>query len=302
MDLYPVIFKNSFMEIRLENHTLPTPPLTITEDLEINKRYYPGNPEPVVHVLNRKHNEIEISGTIKDYRERIDGFAENLITRLNDMKDAGELTLFEYASQMFNGLITQVSPSIFNMRQIGYKIKFEIFSRIGEKKIVETIPVVKQIPINDLEQQIEETSTLIDSIKDISSAIKFARNSIRAGIQKIKDALNLDEINEVISLANTVLVDTRGLIADIRSISLDTFIDRIYIDAIQHNLVNMRKELFDITRYNHSEPQFITHIVCDGESIYSIARKYNKTWEQIADFNVLSSLTVTTGQKLVIPL
>lgn len=301
MELYPVILRNNFMEIRLENHTLPSPPLTFVDELEIAKKYYPGNPDPVVHVLTRKHNEIEISGMIKDHKAHVERFAEDLIDKLNRMKNMSEETIFEYASQMFNGMITQVTPSIYNMREIGYKIKFDVFSRPEDKKDIETIPVVKQIQINQMEEQLEKTSKLIDSIKEISSGIKSMRNKLQESIAKIKEMLNLNEINEVISLANTALVDVRSLLNDVRSISVDTFIDKINLDAIHHNLINLRKELFETTKYNTQEYQFIIHIVGNAETIYSIANKYRKSWEQIVDINALPNLTLTMGQRLVIP-
>ncbi len=52
---------------------------------------------------------------------------------------------------------------------------------------------------------------------------------------------------------------------------------------------------------NNTESENITHVVIGGDSLYSIARKYNTTVDEIKRLNNLTSNTLSIGQVLKIP-
>jgi LysM repeat protein len=55
-----------------------------------------------------------------------------------------------------------------------------------------------------------------------------------------------------------------------------------------------------ITPANSSAVSATTHIVRGKETLYSIAKKYGTTVEQIRDWNKLAGYDLKTGQELVI--
>ena len=81
------------------------------------------------------------------------------------------------------------------------------------------------------------------------------------------------------------------------------------VDAIK-DLNNLSSNLLSIgqtlkipaNNTTGSSSKYITYKVVSGDSLYSIAKKYNTTVDAIKDLNSLSSNLLSIGQTLKIPL
>lgn len=78
----------------------------------------------------------------------------------------------------------------------------------------------------------------------------------------------------------------------------------ISIDEIKsnNNLINDILSIGQELLINPIQNDYQEYIVVPGDTLYSIARKYNTTVSQLADLNNLNSTILSIGQKLLIPL
>jgi LysM repeat protein len=50
-----------------------------------------------------------------------------------------------------------------------------------------------------------------------------------------------------------------------------------------------------------SEKEYVIHNVENGETLFSIGRKYGVSWDKIRDYNQLDKISLETNQEIKIP-
>ena len=127
-------------------------------------------------------------------------------------------------------------------------------------------------------------------------------------VEKLKDINKLN--NNIISLGQKLLVsekapldnnyyvvqkgDTLYSIAKKYNLSVDEL--KMY-NNLDNDVLSINQELL----VYKPKDNYITYIVEKGDTLYSIARKYNTTISNIADLNNLNTSILSIGQKLLIP-
>lgn len=304
---YPIILKSKSEEIRLENHMLPAPPLSFTTGIKIKKNEYPGNPEPTVQVLGVSYPQsIEIGGTFKDWQAKEDGFAERMRTTLQTFKDKGEETVFQYASQIFIGMVEELTFNTHNIREIEYKLRFNVFTmdlRKNTKKIA-GLP-----DVNKLTKKASALKDLVDKAQNLNNKIVNIHNSIWSYISELKEKTGLNDINQLINLSRMSANEINTMISELRRLRPQNFIDIQGLQEIQKSAMDLRQENTNyLTAANtqmNGNRKYIVYIVAQGDTLMSVSSKFYgapDAWGPIAIENKLSTTQLTLGQKLVIPL
>lgn len=303
---YPIILKSKSTEVRLENHMLPAPPLSFTTGMKIKKNEYPGNPEPTVQVLGTNYQPIEVAGKFMDLRARKDGFAERMRLELQTLKDKGEEIVFQYASQIFVGMIEELTFETYNIREIGYKLKFNLFTmelKKTSKKLTSLADVDK------LQKKASALKDLVDKAQTLNNKIVNLHNSVWQYINEIKEKTGLNDINQLINLSRLSANEINSMLNEIRRLKPQNFIDIQGVQEIQKSTMELRQEnlnyLTAVTKQANGDRKFIVYIVAQDDTLMSISTKFYGTadaWGPIAIENKLTTTVLTLGQKLVIPL
>ena len=137
-------------------------------------------------------------------------------------------------------------------------------------------------------------------------------------VDAIKDLNNLS--SNLLNIGQTLKIPTSATSEDTSNYKTYTVVsgDSLYsiakkynttVDAIK-DLNNLSSNLLSIGQIlkipanntTGSSSKYITYKVVSGDSLYSIAKKYNTTVNAIKDLNNLSSNLLSIGQKLKIPL
>lgn len=130
-------------------------------------------------------------------------------------------------------------------------------------------------------------------------------------VDKLKDINNLN--NNLISVGQKLQVSEKAPIDDNYYIVKKG--DTLYSIAKKYNLTinelkkinNLNTDTLSIGQQllvvpkDNNEIENITYTVNKGDTLYSIARKFNTTVSQLADINNLKSTILSIGQKLIIP-
>ena len=130
-------------------------------------------------------------------------------------------------------------------------------------------------------------------------------------VYKLKDINNLN--NDLISVGEKLQVSEKAPIDDNYYIVKKG--DTLYSIAKKYNLtINELKEINNLNKdtlsigqqllvvpKDNNEIENIAYTVNKGDTLYSIARKFNTTVSQLADINNLKSTILSIGQKLIIP-
>lgn len=301
---YPIILKSKSMEIRLENHDLPEPPLSFSSGVNIKKTYYPGNPDPTVQVMNVYGTEIEFSGTFKDIRNA-DGYAKSRIQDLLDMKNKAEEVILQYANYIFTGMLEEITSSIYNIHEIGYRIKYSIFREIHEKvqKPIISTKEIDLVYLNDLKDDIQ---TSFQSISSIPTNISTQWGNLTNQITHLTETINVNDQDESIkTISSAILSDIKNLTKLLCTLPKNEIHDTTNTFSVIHSLQTVKQEVFKIIDTQNSEvTNELTHIVTQDENLYDIAKKYlnsSTRWTEIAKLNNLKDTNLTMGMKLVIP-
>lgn len=134
----------------------------------------------------------------------------------------------------------------------------------------------------------------VDKLKDMNN---LSSNMLSVG-QKllIKDTSSSGDIGVYYTV---VAGDTLYGIANKYGISVDEL--KKMNNLKSNNLTINQKLLVSGTGENNNTGEYDTYIVKSGDSLWSIASKYNTTVDKLKDINNLSSNLLSIGQKLLIP-
>lgn len=134
----------------------------------------------------------------------------------------------------------------------------------------------------------------VDKLKDMNN---LSSNMLSVG-QKllIKDTSSSGDIGVYYTVVSG---DTLYGIANKYGISVDEL--KKMNNLKSNNLTINQKLLVSGTGENNNTGEYDTYIVKSGDSLWSIASKYNTTVDKLKDINNLSSNLLSIGQKLLIP-
>jgi hypothetical protein len=124
--------KADYNEIILIGNMMPKQPFEFGGKQRIVKDYYPGNSEPVVHVLGPEENTITLNGTLKEKRynqnEGIDytGIAEEVQKQIDAMRLRGNMVKLQMGEWYRFGFIEESKFTLRHLNDIDYQIVFVI--------------------------------------------------------------------------------------------------------------------------------------------------------------------------------
>ena len=172
-----------------------------------------------------------------------------------------------------------------------------------------TISIGQQIKLPIKEEQTEYETYVIkegDSLYSIASAYNISvndlidYNALPTTILTIGDTIKIPK-DKVINKENVYIVkpgDTLYKIANQYNVSIE---DLISFNNLDSNILSIGQELI-IPIKPVTEEDYVVYEVVPGDTLYSIAKRYNTKVDSIKSFNNLTSNILNIGQILQIPL
>jgi peptidoglycan endopeptidase LytF len=235
-------------------------------------------------------------------------FAENKVTATN-----GEATLIEYtikAKDNLNLLAERYGTTVNEIKRMNNLNSINL--QIGQVLKIPTkgeIPLVPQIENQPIAKPTSDILTENTDIANISHSVK-AKENLNLIAQKY--GTTVEEIKRLNGLKSNNLsigqvLKIKGTETEIEA-PVQTATVTPPVQTVAITTVPKEKELpKQTTTQPVSNPATTTsndgsfeHIVTNGETIYSISKKYNLTTYQLKSFNNLPSNEVSVGQKLLI--
>ena len=224
------------------------------------------------------------------------GTGNDVIVISNALTSGGEGAEIVYALRNSNALAQKIANEL---EKTGQNV-----SKYYQRRL----PSNTALDYNQLIRDTANNETLIiyygntDNTEDLNNIINNPEELGEAVVIALLDYLNLDYTpTENGKYYKVVAGDTLYSIANKFNTSVDD------IKKLNNLTTNSLKigEILKIPTATQEEPpstdNFITYTVVKGDSLYSIAKKYNTTVDAIKDLNNLSSNLLNIGQTLKIP-
>lgn len=138
-------------------------------------------------------------------------------------------------------------------------------------------------------------NTTVDILKQLNN---LASNNLTIGQILILPSTEIIEIPTTTTTYTVKAGDTLYSIAK----KYETTVDKIkQLNDLTSNILTIGKQLqIPTTKFIETPTTTITHTVAPGDTLYSIARTYNTTVNNIKELNNLQSNLLTVGQQLLI--
>ncbi len=141
----------------------------------------------------------------------------------------------------------------------------------------------------------KDYNTTIGAIKAVNN---LKNNILSIGqVLKLPNYVNLKEQAEDILIYTVKKGDTLYSIA--QNYNLDPN-DLIEYNQLFNTLLTIGQQLI-IPIFNNNDKPFITYIVNSGDTLYSIAKKYNVNVNELMEFNNLNNNMIGIGEEILIP-
>lgn len=326
-------------QVSLMGNMMPMVPFKWGGELRETIDYYPGNPEPVVHVLGTKETELTINGRLKADRypdPSFEGVPYEMTKVLERLRLRGEMLQLRLGDWVRYGFLSNTDFEMRQLTDIGYKLTFTIVSFRPPRRS-QTIRAQAKIPFSINDQLItaaaafqEKYSTIpanmptsladilnreISSVASvISAATSFvdttlaqaedAAASYQRALGSIKYALtSLRQFRRRIgTLATNVAITSASTFDMVTKYKLSTHCT----DAISGSmdltalLAQMRAKFEGLV----SSVPLARHRVVAGDTLQKIALKWYGSadnWKKIMDHNKLTSTALVPGAVLEVP-
>ena len=263
--LYGIAKKfNTSVQLIKELNNLSSNTLSIGQQLKINNNNDKEPIECIVYTVKKGDNLYNIA---KKYNTTVDEIKRynNLKSNLLNIGDRIVIPCNEINDYIPGGYVSYTVEKDDTL--------YKIANKFGTT-------VDKIIKDNDLKSNILTIGTvlIIDDVKGVSSVLECYGND---EVSFNQDKYIVQKNDSLYSIAK----------------KFNTTVDNLkQINNLQSDILTIGEEL--IIPKNSSNN--ITHIVQKGESLYSIAKKYNTSVEQIKNKNNLKSNLISIGQKLII--
>ncbi len=263
--LYGIAKKfNTSVQLIKELNNLSSNTLSIGQQLKINNNNDKEPIECIVYTVKKGDNLYNIA---KKYNTTVDEIKRynNLKSNLLNIGDRIVIPCNEINDYIPGGYVSYTVEKDDTL--------YKIANKFGTT-------VDKIIKDNDLKSNTLTIGTvlIIDDVKGVSSVLECYGND---EVSFNQDKYIVQKNDSLYSIAK----------------KFNTTVDNLkQINNLQSDILTIGEEL--IIPKNSSNN--ITHIVQKGESLYSIAKKYNTSVEQIKNKNNLKSNLISIGQKLII--
>ena len=175
-----------------------------------------------------------------------------------------------------------------NLLSVGQILKIPVKSEVENYNIY---TVVKGDTLYKIANQFGVT------VNDIITANNLKSNTLQIGQKLSIPILKQENIEYYVQSGDSLWSIAR---------KFNTTVDEIKkLNDLTTNLLNINQRLLipKETDNNISEEQkYYEYTVISGDTLYSIARKYNTTANELLSYNNLSSTTLSLGQKIKIPI
>lgn len=140
----------------------------------------------------------------------------------------------------------------------------------------------------------------LDTTADAARLKENYKEYAEAVVKAILEYLNLpyDKVSTITNVYTVVQGDSLWSIAKKFNISVEELKSA---NNLSSNLLQVGQRLRIPVEEKPEEGEYIVYIVVPGDSLYSIARTYNTTVQDLVSYNNLATTNLSIGQQLLIP-
>lgn len=140
----------------------------------------------------------------------------------------------------------------------------------------------------------------LDTAADAARLKENYKEYAEAVVKAILEYLNLpyDKVSTITNIYTVVQGDSLWSIAKKFNISVEELKSA---NNLSSNLLQVGQRLRIPVEEKPEEGEYIVYIVVPGDSLYSIARTYNTTVQDLVSYNNLATTNLSIGQQLLIP-
>jgi LysM repeat protein len=296
-------------KIRLVGNMMPQQPFPWETEQRLVKDYYPGNPEPVVHVMGNKENGITIHGRFKDKHLKDDslyGAAYETARALDAMCKRGNLVRFgmigDRAEWLRYGFIEKVSFKMNKLSWVDYEITLFVVSEryptnnkfSGQDKDT-VLPVVSRL-VNaaaDFETTYSAIpTTMPQSIADIITDVV---NDIAANV-----ALVTNFVDTVVTTASDIAAAASRATGLIKNARAKISFWRRRISQISYAFTGLAAESNAVSQFGstYKNISFIAEIIAALAGLASLLSSTNAKFRAISTTTPIGRYKVVVGDTL----
>lgn len=323
--------------ISLVGDKSPMDKLPFGGEQRVVKDFYPGNAEPVMHIMGSAEGDIQITGRLKDKKFSSPGVAYNTAKQMDAFRIRGNLLELTWGDWRRFAVIKDTNFEMKTTKDIDYQITFSIlgFNPPLNCKVLST----KKIPFEinkELANQVAEFKalsgitierSLLDTINDLINTAASAVNIVIDFVDNIVSAAEDVErtLNRALGVIHNGIAQVHRFQTRARRLTFnDTFKFTVGateysrpFDAAWASLGVIRLQIQQGQRMNQTMfslrealkkiadqiPQ-ARHLVQQGDTLQKLAFKYYEDqtqWSKIKDFNDLEDTTLVPNQLIEIP-
>lgn len=327
--------------VTLLGNTMPFQPFRFGGEQRINKQYYPGNPEPTVHILGPEETDLVVNGRFKDKKYKSPearGVAEALQLQLDAIRIRGNLLRITLGEWRRYGYLIGTEFSLKTIADIDYQLTFSIIgfnppTRCQQVDRSQDVPVAinKNLisRLADFQNEIDSApDTLEPSIadqingfaNDLSEAVTQVTDFIDGTLQTIEDINQaINRVIGVVRFAQTETLRFKQRVGQIGFADPNVFNGGSSPSTTQQlsnnrYLANITSSSFDIMEFlAQLRRQFLALVatsplarvrVKSGDTLQSIASTWygeSGEWERIYEHNDLVSTELEIGSVIEVP-
>lgn len=340
VEQYPFIIEEQSKPeaiIRLVGDYLPQKVLPYGGRQRVTKDYYPGNEEPVLHVMGSEETDVSISGRLWDKKFPEPGAALKFATNLDNLRRRGNLLKISWGPWARFAVLGETKFNLKTTKEIEYQLMFTIlgFNPPRHCKVTKS----KKIPY-DTSQELQGLTAEFTSISgvaipttildEINGLISAAASAIAVVTDYVDSTMGTIEstvkaVNRALGLIIVATSAVHRLQTRLRRIAF-TDLSNVSVGASEFERpisqswggigtirITLRQSMvlnFTLHKLRDSLKEIINqlpqarHLVQSGDTLQSLSHKYygdSSEWNKIKDFNDLEDTTLVPGQIIEIP-
>ena len=288
-----------------------------TAGVEVDRYYQRRLPSDTSKDYNQLIRDTANNESLIVYYGNIDNTDEATLLK-NNLESVGEAIVIALADYLDINYVPITGSNYYIVKKGDslYNIANKYNTTVSELKSLNnltsnTLNIGQVLKIPTTKEEIPSIDTITYTVKSGDSLYSIA-NKYNTTVNDLKSLNNLTSntlsIGQVLKIPSdseetdyityqVVSGDSLYSIAKKYSITVNTIKD---INNLSSNLLNIGQTL-KIPSSVSTEPTYLTYQVVSGDSLYSIARKYNTTVDAIKNLNNLTTNNLSIGQILKIP-